>query len=69
MHKNVYREFVREVCGAREELKVGDGLEPSTEMGPCINEQQLNTVMKYVQIGKDEGAKLATGGHRLDRGP
>ncbi len=36
-------------------------------MGPCVNEQQLNTVMKYVQIGKDETAKLATGGHRLDK--
>ena len=37
-------------------------------MGPCINEQQLQTVMKYVEIGKDEGAKLATGGHRLEGG-
>ncbi len=44
-------------------LRVGDGLDPKTDMGPCINEQQLNTVMKYVQIGKDESAKLATGGH------
>ena len=35
-------------------------------MGPCINEQQLKTVMSYVEIGKNEGAKLLTGGHRLD---
>jgi aldehyde dehydrogenase (NAD+) len=49
-------------------LRVGDGLDPKTDMGPCINEQQLNTVMKYVQIGKDETAKLATGGSRLDKG-
>ena len=49
-------------------LNVGDGLDPSTEMGPCINEQQLQTVMKYVEIGMDEGAKMVCGGHRLDKG-
>jgi aldehyde dehydrogenase (NAD+) len=37
-------------------------------MGPCINESQLKTVMSYVEIGKDEGAKLLTGGNRLDGG-
>jgi len=37
-------------------------------MGPCINEQQLKTVMSYVEIGKTEGAKLLTGGNRLDTG-
>src|SRR4029077_20480254 len=49
-------------------LKVGDGLNPATDMGPCINEQQLKTVMSYVEIGKNEGATLATGGHRLESG-
>ena len=37
-------------------------------MGPCINEQQLNTVMSYVDIGKKEGANLLTGGNRLQDG-
>jgi aldehyde dehydrogenase (NAD+) len=69
VHKNVYREFAEKFVARAKNLKVGDGLETSTDMGPCINEQQLNTVMKYVQIGKEEGAKLATGGHRLDKGP
>jgi len=50
------------------QLKVGDGLDAATQMGPCINEQQLQTVMSYVEIGKGEGAKLATGGHRLETG-
>jgi len=49
-------------------LQVGNGLEPGTEMGPLINEPQLNTVIHYVQIGKQEGAKLLTGGQRLDQG-
>ena len=49
-------------------LKVGDGLDPATHMGPCINEQQLQTVIKYVDIGSAEGAKLSAGGHRLETG-
>jgi acyl-CoA reductase-like NAD-dependent aldehyde dehydrogenase len=68
VHKKVYGEFVEKFVARVKALKVGDGLDPSTDMGPCINEQQLNTVMKYVQIGKDETAKLATGGHRLESG-
>ena len=50
-------------------LVVGDGLRDGTQVGPSISESQLETVMKYVQIGKDEGATLACGGHRLDAGP
>jgi len=68
VHKNVYKEFVTRLVDRAKSLKVGDGLDPSTEMGPCINEQQLNTVMNYVEIGKLEGAKLLTGGNRLDSG-
>jgi aldehyde dehydrogenase (NAD+) len=69
VHKKVYREFVDRFVARVKPLKVGDGLDPATQMGPCINEQQLNTVMKYVAIGKEEGAKLAAGGHRLESGP
>jgi acyl-CoA reductase-like NAD-dependent aldehyde dehydrogenase len=68
VHKKVYGEFVEKFVARAKSLRVGDGLDPKTEMGPCINEQQLKTVMSYVQIGKDEGAKLAAGGNRLDRG-
>ena len=65
VHRKIYAQFVEKFVAQVGALKVGDGLDPSTQMGPCVNEQQLNTVMKYVQIGKDETAKLATGGHRL----
>ena len=68
VHKKVYGEFVEKFVERVKKLKVGDGLDPSTQMGPCINEQQLKTVMSYVEIGKSEGAKLATGGHRLEAG-
>jgi acyl-CoA reductase-like NAD-dependent aldehyde dehydrogenase len=68
VQKGVYREFVEKFVARVKALKVGDGLDATTQMGPCINEQQLQTVIKYVGIGSDEGAKLAAGGHRLETG-
>jgi alpha-ketoglutaric semialdehyde dehydrogenase len=65
VHKGVYKEFVTRFVERAKSLKVGDGLDPATEMGPLINEQQLNTVVSYAEIGKNEGAKLLTGGTRL----
>ena len=49
-------------------LRVGDGLEPATQMGPSISEKQLQKVMSYVEIGKQEGATVACGGRRLTVG-
>jgi aldehyde dehydrogenase (NAD+) len=68
VHKSVYGEFISRFVERAKKLKVGDGLDATVDMGPCINEQQLKTVMEYVEIGKQEGAKLLTGGHRLDSG-
>jgi alpha-ketoglutaric semialdehyde dehydrogenase len=68
VHKKIYAEFVEKFVARAKALKVGDGLNPSTEMGPSINEQQLQTIIKYVEIGKNEGAKLAAGGKRLEGG-
>lgn len=68
IHKPVYHEFVSRFVERAKKLRVGDGLDSTTDMGPCINEQQLKTVMDYVEIGKNEGAKLLTGGHRLENG-
>ena len=68
VHKSVYHEFISRFVARAKKLKVGNGLDPGIDMGPCINEQQLKTVMDYVQIGQNEGAKLLTGGHRLSDG-
>jgi aldehyde dehydrogenase (NAD+) len=69
VHKSIYHEFVTRFVDRVKVLRVGDGLDSGVDMGPCINEQQLKTVMEYVEIGKNEGAKLLTGGNRLDKGP
>ena len=68
VHKAVYQEFVSRFVERARELRIGSGLDGSVEMGPIINEQQLESVMSYVEIGKNEGAKLLTGGNRLDEG-
>jgi alpha-ketoglutaric semialdehyde dehydrogenase len=68
VHDKVYKKFVEAFVARAKSLVVGDGLDPKTELGPSNSEAQLRTVMKYVQIGKDEGATLATGGHRLQSG-
>jgi acyl-CoA reductase-like NAD-dependent aldehyde dehydrogenase len=68
VHKKVYGEFTAKLAERAKALRVGDGLDPDIDMGPTINEQQLQTVIKYVEIGKNEGAKLKSGGHRLDGG-
>jgi len=49
-------------------LKVGNGLDEAVQMGPAINEKQLQTDLNYVEIAKNEGAKLVCGGNRLDKG-
>jgi aldehyde dehydrogenase (NAD+) len=50
-------------------IKVGDGLEPGTTMGPLVSEAQLRSVDGYVRQGKESGAKLLTGGHVLTDDP
>jgi aldehyde dehydrogenase (NAD+) len=68
VHKKVYGEFVERFTKRAKALRIGNGLDASTEMGPLINEAALNKVSEYVEIGKGEGAKLASGGNRLKDG-
>jgi alpha-ketoglutaric semialdehyde dehydrogenase len=68
VHQDVYREFTDRLVSMTKKLKVGFGLEPDIQVGPLINEQQLETVDKYVQIGVQEGATLLLGGKRLTGG-
>src|SRR5690242_1836788 len=68
VQKGVYGEFVERYVERAKALKVGNGLDETVEMGPAVNENQLNTDLKYVDIGRNEGAKLVCGGNRLDSG-
>src|SRR5260370_3004701 len=68
VHKGVYREFIERYVARAKKLKVGNGLDETTEMGPAINEKQLQTYLQHVDIAKNEGAKLVCGGNRLTGG-
>jgi aldehyde dehydrogenase (NAD+) len=68
VHKKVYRSFTDRFVERARDLKVGNGLDDSVQVGPCVNESQLRTVERYVQIGQAEGARLLCGGHRLTSG-
>ncbi len=65
VQRSIYDRFVGELVSRAMAIKVGPALDEDSEMGPLVSQQQLATVEKYVQIGLDEGARLATGGHRL----
>jgi len=62
VHKKVYKQFMDKFVERARRLQVGNGLDPSVEMGPCINDRQRQSVHEYVEIGKNEGARLLCGG-------
>ena len=64
VHKKVYGEFSGKFVDRARALKVGNGLDPSVQVGPVISERQLLKIEEYVKIGKEEGAKLLCGGTR-----
>jgi len=68
VHKEVYKEFTHKFVERTRALKVGNGLDLTVQVGPLINERQLKAVDEYVQIGKNEDAKLLCGGQRLTGG-
>src|SRR5437762_5191033 len=69
VHERVYDQFLDVFSRRVKALRVGNGADDRVQMGPSISESQLQTVMKYVEIGKQEGAKLVLGGKRLSDGP
>ena len=66
LHEDIYDETVAELARRFAQVKLGDTLDPATQMGPLVSRDQLQRVEKYVQIGKQEGAELVVGGARPD---
>lgn len=69
VHKAVRVELEERLIAAMQHLTIGDGLDPSVKIGPIINKSALEKINQYVQIGKQEGAKLLVGGHILTEEP
>ena len=65
VHEAVYGELSSKLVTRAEQLRLGPGWEDATDVGPLINRAALDKVASYTVIGKDEGAKLLTGGERV----
>ncbi|MBI3012540.1 MAG: aldehyde dehydrogenase family protein [Elusimicrobia bacterium] len=69
LHERVYKQFTERLVEKTRALKIGNGLNPATQMGPLVSKVQLENVDRYVQIGKKKDhAKLLTGGEILSQG-
>ncbi len=66
--ESIAGEFVSRLKKRTTQLKVGDGSQAGVHVGPSVDEAQFKTVLKYLQIGKDEGAQLVCGGDRMTGG-
>ena len=64
----IYQEFIEQITWKTPRLKVGNGLDEGVFMGPCVDQSQMDTVLRYIELGKKEGLKLVTGGHQLSGG-
>lgn len=62
VHKDVSKKFENMLIERTKKLKIGDGLNPKTQIGPLVNKSAQEKVKKYIDIGKKEGAKMVYGG-------
>jgi aldehyde dehydrogenase (NAD+) len=64
----IYDKFLAALIERTKKLKVGDGMQPGVEIGPLVDQAQLDTVLKYIEIGKKEAGAPKVGGNRLTGG-
>jgi aldehyde dehydrogenase (NAD+) len=64
----IYDKFVAAVVERTRRLKVGDGMQPGIEIGPCVDQAQMETDLRYIEIGRKECGEPACGGRRLTEG-
>ncbi len=57
-------EFVEKIVARANSFRLGPGIDPTTDIGPSVDESQFNTVIKYMDIGREDGAELLCGGKR-----
>ena len=65
----IYDRFVEAVVERTKKLKVGDGMQPGIDIGPCVDKSQLNTVLHYIEVGRKEAGEPVCGGRHLTEGP
>ncbi|MGI9036481.1 MAG: aldehyde dehydrogenase family protein [Pyrinomonadaceae bacterium] len=69
VHKKVYKKFCEKLVERTKKLRVGNGLDEKTDVGPVINQAAMDKILNYIEIGrKEDKATLACGGKRLTKG-
>ncbi|MCQ4278265.1 aldehyde dehydrogenase family protein [Pseudomonas stutzeri] len=66
--EGIYDRFVEAMIERIKKIKVGSALEQGVDVGPVVSQAQLDQDLKYIEIGKQEGARLACGGERVSCG-
>jgi acyl-CoA reductase-like NAD-dependent aldehyde dehydrogenase len=61
----IYDRFVEALVERTRKLRVGDGMQPGIDIGPCVDQAQMDTVLRYIEIGRKEAGAPRIGGHRL----
>lgn len=58
-------EFVQRIAKRAQSMRIGAGVDPQTEMGPSVDENQFKTVLRYIDVGREDGATMICGGERV----
>lgn len=68
VERKIYDEVIERVRARAESTKVGDPLDAATEMGPIASQSEYENVLRYMDVGRRDGARLVAGGNRADIG-
>ncbi|MFC7392263.1 aldehyde dehydrogenase family protein [Scopulibacillus cellulosilyticus] len=65
VEKSIYPRFIEELVKRTEKIRVGNGFDEASQIGPLISQKQMEKVLNYIKIGVEDGAEIAVGGTRL----
>jgi len=65
VEESIAEKFIERFAERAQKIKVGNGMDQEIEMGPLVSEEHMKKVLKYIEIGKQEGARLVCGGNRI----
>ena len=68
VHESIYEDFLSQLIERTGKMKIGDPMDPTTDVGSLIHPEHLQKVLEYIEIGQAEGARLALGGKHITEG-
>jgi betaine-aldehyde dehydrogenase len=68
LEESIHDRFVERLVERAQKIRVGPGDDPRTEMGPLVSQAHMEKVLRYIELGKEEGARLLCGGRRMTAG-